>query len=217
MQRTYQFAEFSPTRAEGSVFDTLVAAGRRHRFADGVQLFHRGDVAHGFWLIETGHIMACRFGREGERILYVVMGPGDLIGDLACFGEVPQQVHAIAEGDVSAIWIDKSQMDGLLAQEPTLARWLLHSFANKLRRALDRIEGDQSLSAEARIARVLVDLAAREGPDLAMTQQELADLVGVSRVTAGQVLSRFANGALVRCGYGTISVVSAAGLNALTD
>ena len=27
MQRTYQFAEFSPTRAEGSVFDTLVAAG----------------------------------------------------------------------------------------------------------------------------------------------------------------------------------------------
>ncbi len=207
MQRTYQFAEFSPTRAEGSVFDKLVAAGRRHGFADNAPLFHRGDKALGFWLIESGHVMACRFGAEGERILYVVMGPGDLIGDLACFGEVTQQVSAIAEGDVSAIWIDRTQLDGLLAGEPALARWLLHSFANKLRSALDRIEGDQSYPAEARIVRVLADLAIHNGVLLELTQQELSDLVGVSRVTTGQVLTRLERMGLIARGYGHITIV----------
>ena len=212
MQRTYQFAEIGPTRAEGAIFTALIAAGRRHGFASGAQLIHRGDQAKGFWLIETGHVMACRFGREGERILYGVLGPGDLIGELACFGGVTQQVNAIAESDVSAVWLDMAQLDHLLASEPQLARWLLNSFANKLRAALNRIEGDQSLPAEARIARVLADLAANSGAELDITQQELADHVGVSRVTVGQVLTRFAAEGLIARGYGKIAVADIRGL-----
>ena len=134
MQRTYQFAEIGPTRAEGAIFDLLITAGRRHGFADGAQLIHRGDQAKGFWLIATGHVMACRFGREGERILYGVLGPGDLIGELACFGGVTQQVNAIAEGDVEAVWLDIAQMDQLLSAEPQLARWLLDSVLNESKR-----------------------------------------------------------------------------------
>ncbi len=208
MQRTYQFAEIGPTRAEGAIFDLLITAGRRHGFADGAQLIHRGDQAKGFWLIATGHVMACRFGREGERILYGVLGPGDLIGELACFGGVTQQVNAIAEGDVEAVWLDIAQMDQLLSAEPQLARWLLNSFANKLRAALNRIEGDHSLPADARIARVLADLAANDGAELDITQQELADHVGVSRVTIGQALARFAAEGLIARGYGKIQVIN---------
>lgn len=217
MQRTYQFAEISPTRAEGAIFEALIAAGRRHGFISGAQLIHRGDRAKGFWLIETGHVMACRFGRDGERILYGVLGPGDLIGELACFGGVKQQVNAIAEGDVSAVWLDIAQLDHLLASEPQLARWLLNSFANKLRAALNRIEGDQSLPAEARIARVLADLAVNDGAELDITQQELADHVGVSRVTIGQVLSQFAAEGLITRGYGRITVNDTAGLGQYTS
>lgn len=216
MQRTYQFADIGPTRAEGAIFALLRDAGRRHRFASGEQMVHHGDRATGFWLIETGNVMVCRFGSEGERILYVVMGPGDLIGDLACFGGVPQQVNALAEGAVTAIWLEMSRVDQLLATEPGLVRWLLHSFANKLRGALDRIEGDQSLSAEGRIARVLGDIAAQDGPDLSITQQQLADLVGVSRVTTGQILARLAADGMIERGYGKIAVIDAAGLIAVS-
>ena len=217
MQRTYHLAEIGPTRAEGAIFDVLIAVGRQHGFADGAQLIHRGDRAKGFWLIESGHVMACRFGREGERILYGVLGRGDVIGELACFGGVTQQVNAIAEGNVEAVWLDIAQMDHLLASEPQLARWLLNSFANKLRAALNRIEEDQSLPADARIARVLADLAASDGAELDVTQQELADHVGVSRVTIGQVLSQFAAEGLITRGYGRITVNDTAGLGQYTS
>jgi hypothetical protein len=50
--------------------------------------------------------MACRFNREGEQTVFVVLGAGDLIGELACFAGVTQQVHAMVEGEAVLVWIE---------------------------------------------------------------------------------------------------------------
>ena len=206
MQRTYHFSENTPTHARGHVFDKLVAAGKRQHFSSGAQVIHRGDPATGFWLIQNGHVMACRFGQEGERTLFAVLGPGDLIGELACLTGLTQQVNALAEGEVDLVWIDLSTLDRLLEGEPGFTRWLLSALAHKLRSALDRVEGSHNLPAETRIARVLADIAAIEGRELAMTQQEIADHVGVSRITVGKVLSKLRTEGLISLGYGKITV-----------
>ncbi len=156
--------------------------------------------------------MACRFTREGERILYGVLGSGDLIGELACFTGLLQQMNAFAEGSATLVWVPLPQIDGLLEDEPQFARWLLSAMAHKMRLALDRIEVDSSLSAKARIARVLADLVLEEGQDLEITQQQLADFIGVSRVTVGQVLGALEREGLVQRNYSRIRVCNAGGL-----
>lgn len=208
MQRTYHLSDFSQTHAEGDIFAALVAVGRRQRFPGGAQVLHQGDPGNGFWLIEKGHVMACRYGREGERTVFAVLGPGDLVGELACFAGVTQQVHAIVEGEAVLAWIDMTQVDRLLADDPRFARWLLGTLANKLRGALDRVEGDHNLPAQARIARVLANMAANGEVRVDMTQQQLADFVGVSRVTTGQVLARFEAEGLIERGYRNIRVLA---------
>lgn len=217
MQRTYHFSKIGPTRAEGDIFAMLVDAGRRQCFDHGTQVLHRGDPPTGFWLIEQGQVMACRFSREGERILYGVLGEGDLIGELACFTGLPQQMNAFAEGATCLVWIALGQIDSLLESEPRFARWLLNAMAHKMRTALDRIEVDSSLSAQARIARVLADLSLEQGPELDITQQQLADFVGVSRVTVGQVLSALESASAVERHYGKIRVVAPTKLAAIGD
>lgn len=199
------------------MFATLVELGVRKRFTSGSQVLHRGDPGTGFWLIESGHVMACRFGPEGERTLFAVLGPGDLIGELACFAGLPQQVHAIAEGEVQLVWIEMVQVERLLEEGPKFAKWLLSALANKLRLALDRVEGVQNLPAKARIARVLSDMAANEGRVLKISQQQLADFVGVSRVTTVQVLSQFAAEGLIERHYRQINVVDTPGLTAYSE
>jgi CRP-like cAMP-binding protein len=72
--------------------------------------------------------------------------------------------------------------------------------------SIDPAEAEVDLSAEARLARALADMAALEGPRLTCTQQELSDFIGVSRVTTGQILSRFAHAGLIKRGYGWIAV-----------
>lgn len=213
MQRTYHYAEIGPTRAEGDMFERLVALGRRQVFRNGDPVLHRGDPGNGFWLIESGNVMACRFGTEGERVLFAVLGRGDLIGELACFARLTQQVHAIAESEATLVWIDQSLIDQLLSEGPDFAQWLLFAMANKLRTALDRVEGGFTLPASARIARVLSELTANAGPVIDMTQQQLADHVGVSRVTAGQILRQFAEEGLIKRRYGKLEITDIEGLS----
>lgn len=155
-------------------------------------------------------MLACRFGLEGERTLFAVLGPGDVIGETACLTGSNQQVNAIVEGHCELVWIDLAALERLLDTEPQVTRWLLGNLASKLRVALDRVEGDQSLPAAARIAKVLAAIAAREGGDVAMRQQDLADLVGASRVTVGQVLSKLVKDGHLALGYRKITVIDPA-------
>jgi CRP-like cAMP-binding protein len=215
MQRTYQLSNVAPTRADDDMAALLVREGRRCHFAGGATIQQRGDRLDGFWLVEAGEVTVCRFGVDGGVTVYAVLGPGDLFGELAHFTNVPRQVDVVAEADAVLVRIEAAAIERLLAREPDFARWLLKSLANQLRVALDRIEGDRFLSAEARVARVLVDMVRRDGPALQTTQEALANFVGVSRVTAGQILGRFARSGIITPGYRKIVVTDAARLAAL--
>jgi len=195
----------------------IAARSRRYRFAGGETIQQRGDAANGFWLVEAGQVMVCRFGPEGDLTIYAVLGPGDLLGELAHFTGVLRQVDAVADSDAVLLRVEPATIDQLLSDEPDFARWLLKSLASQLRIALDRIEDDRSLSAEARVARALARFAAQDGPEIAITQQELADFVGVSRVTTGQALAALAAGGLVKRGYRQITVLDAGRLSSFAE
>lgn len=206
MQRTYQLSEIGPTRVEGELASLLLREGRRRSYAAGQVIQQQGDAGGGFWLVERGAVSVGRFDADGDATVFAVLGPGDLFGELAHFAGVPRQVDAVAESEAVLVRIDAPLVDRLLAQEPDFARWLLKSIANQLRLALDRIDRDRGLSAEARLALLLADMARRDGSELGVTQQALADLLGVSRVTVGQALGRLVEAGLVQVGYRRIVV-----------
>ncbi len=212
MQRTYQLSEMAPTRADDTIAQLLAATGQRLHFTPGAMIQQQGDSGDGFWLIESGSVTICRFGREGELTVYAVLGAGVLFGELAYFAQVPRQVDAVAEGEATLVRINAAQIDHLLDSRPDFARWLLRSLAGQLRSALNRIEGDRNLSAEERLARVLAGMAANQGGEIATTQQHLADLIGVSRITAGQVLAKLQADGLITRRYRRIAVLDHAAL-----
>ena len=208
MQRTYQLSEMAPTKADDDMTALLVRAGRRYRFDASAVVQQKGDRADGFWLIEAGNVSVCRFGEEGGVTIFAVLGPGDLFGELAHFTGVVRQVDVVAETDVTMIRVDTAAINALLDAEPAFARWLLKSLAHQLRSALNRIDGDRTLSAEDRVKRLLTDMVTRDGPELHITQEALANYVGVSRVTMGAILNRLSRAGLIQLGYRQIYVTN---------
>lgn len=75
-----------------------------------------------------------------------------------------------------------------------------------MRAAIDQIDGERQLSAQQRLIRLLVDMTRREGAELEISQQKLGELIGVSRVTSGQILRRLSQQGLISLKYGRISV-----------
>lgn len=215
MQRTYQLSEIAPTRAEGKLAELLLREGAVCHFAAGAMIQQQGDEGDGFWLIRSGTVTLCRFTPDGGVTVFGVLGPGDLFGELAYFAGLSRQVDALAEDDATLVRIGAPLIEHLLAREPEFAQWLLKSLSNQLRAALDRIEEGRQLSARQRVIRLLVDMARRDGPALTVSQQALGELIGVSRITAGQILRDLAAGGLIRLKYRRISVPDADDLAAL--
>lgn len=215
MQTSYQFTAMAPTRAEGPLATLLRRGGRTIGFSSGQVIQQRGDRGDGFWMIESGRVSICRFGRDGGVTVFAVLGEGDLFGELAHFTGTLRQVDAVAESEATLVKVGAAQIERLLATEPDFSRWLLTSLANQLRAALDRIDQDRNLQAEARLAQLLLDLFRRRGPDLPVTQQALADWAGMSRVTAGQVLRHMARLGAIQSSYGRIAIVDPSALAAL--
>lgn len=217
MQRAYQLSEISPTRAEGELAELLLREGTVCQFPSGALIQQKGDDGDGFWLVKSGTVSLCRFNANGDLTVFGVLGSGDLFGELAYFAGVTRQVDVVADEEATLVRINATLIERLLASEPEFARWLLKSLSNQLRAAIDQIDGERQLSAQQRLIRLLVDMTRRQGAELEISQQRLGELIGVSRVTSGQILRRLADNGLISLQYGRITVCDLVLLSAIAE
>ena len=98
-------------------------------------------------------------------------------------------------------------MDG----EPELARIIIASLTRQLHTTLERLDDLLRYPLKYRLGKSLLQLALAEGNDLLQVRQsELADIMGVSRVTVGKALSLFQKAGFIVLKYGSIKVVDRA-------
>ena len=187
----------------------LRAAAPPRRFADGQLIQSRGQAADGFWLIEAGAVSVGQFLPHGEFRGVALLGPGDSYGELAVLSGRPRIVDAVARGAASLRLIRGAAFERLLAANPGAMRALLGALAAQLQETLDLLAGIRRGTTAARAAGLVANFAggAGEGPrTVAVTQQEIADLLGVTRATANAALAELEQAGLLRRAYGRIEV-----------
>ena len=74
--------------------------------------------------------------------------------------------------------------------------------------AFNLIEASRNLSVPQRLAQALLQLSGNQddGAEITATQQDLADLVGVSRVSLGKALTGLQEAGMVEPGYGQVTI-----------
>lgn len=212
MQRSYHFALAERTRLSAADRTALAAEAVPRRFADGQFVQHQGDPGDAFWAVIEGNVLVGRYAEDGAFTAFAVLGPGDLFGELAFFTGVPRQVDAIANGPARLVAIDRPLLRRLMTADIGWAELLLRSLGRQLAVSLDIIDAERRLPASERLHRLLVAMAADapDGRTVRATQQQLADLLGVSRVTLGAALRTLDQAELVERRYGHIRLASAA-------
>ncbi|MEP2988545.1 MAG: Crp/Fnr family transcriptional regulator [Parasphingorhabdus sp.] len=190
-----------------SVANGLVERGRSIDFAKGQMIQQRGDPGTEFWHIKSGTVQIGRFSENGDWILFAVLGEGESFGEQAFLGEFPRMVDAIASSDCEIIKIGEAELQHLLETQADAARILLKTMAYTVQQTFDLVEAGRRLSTVERLAQALARQcgSAREA-EINMTQQDLADLIGVSRVSLGKALSELERKNLIVRGYGKLVV-----------
>jgi len=176
----------------------VLAAAKPERVSSRQLLQREGDPATRLWLLVTGRAAAYRVADEGGKLFLRWGVPGDVFG-LATIVRAPARylvtVEAVQEGSLLA-W-DLASCQALVLQCPSLSRAVNSVVSNYLDGLIEALAARSFLTAERRLARMLVVSArligrtGREGIELDLTNEQLAVTANVSLFTATRKLSKW--------------------------
>lgn len=115
----------------------LIAKSCQERsYPAGAMLFKQGDGGVGLYVLKAGHVrvMQARHPDRAEEEL-AVLGPGDVLGEMALLDDLPRSASVIAIEDVTALLLPVWDFRVAIRDNPEIALRLLAVMSRRLRKA----------------------------------------------------------------------------------
>ena len=214
-------------------WEKFTQLGIRRTFLKGSQVFDIANPISGVYLVTKGSVEVILYTQRGpEKVLYYV-GPGCIFGEVSCFvagdsGEARVQ----ARSDLECYFFSRETIEGTIArQHPELLIELIRAAAYKIRMYGVLLQDSLDNDNFVRVCKMLVHLANFKQADIQptqkvvsfqadMTQNDLARLMGIHRVTVAKalgnlrgmgILEHFSKKSVLICDYSALYSLVAEG------
>ena len=180
------------------LLDRVAGLATLHMAEKSEVLWNTGDPSDALTVVVSGRVKIVRHAEAGDVILEM-FGPGEAVGAVAVYNQIPYPATAIAMEPTTLLRLPRRDWFDLLERDPAFTRAVLLAMT-RLNMALTRkLAAMHGTRVPARIASLFLSLAARMGRDtpegvelpLALTRQEIAELVGTTVESAIRVMSRW--------------------------
>jgi CRP-like cAMP-binding protein len=179
-----------------ALLDRCPQACARHQLEPGRFVYQPADVDTTIYLLEKGLVKIGSLGAMGERVLYDLLQPGELFGDLDYLDEAEFFEFAQAATPLSILAIHRPTFRHAVVHDPGLAAWFQETLVRRWHRAETRLLHRSSESVAERIDRLnrqyatpIPDAHNRlHHPLDRLSLQEIGDLVGTTRQTVSRTI-----------------------------
>jgi CRP/FNR family cyclic AMP-dependent transcriptional regulator len=135
----------------------------------------------------------------GRDAILSILGSGDVIGEMSLIDSVGRSANVVTLEDSLMLWMDRVSFYYMLDNFPPIARNLVKILSARVRLSDQMIQSLSTLDVNGRVARQLLAFAERYGQEangtlkirIALTQSDIADLVGASRKRVNQTMVLF--------------------------
>lgn len=167
-------------------------------FEKGEIIYSAGDIGNKLYVPHKGRVKISRISSNGKEQVIRVVGPGDFLGELSLFNEVPLQEDAQALENTTMCVIEGKKLKVLMAKYPEITFKLMGELSNRLEMAENLIEDINLRTVEERLAVALLKLAG-DGDEvvLNMTKGDFASQIGMSQETLSRRLTAFQEQGLI--------------------
>ena len=214
MEHTINACGHANSTVHENMQSLIEQSGSVRKYAKDEIIYLQGDTAQSFCYIKKGSVKVYMNSVDGNEKTLNTARHGEIIGEGAFFDKKPRVSSAKALTNTEVIMIDKKRLTDIIAQHPTLAFELLEILANRIRLLSSQLDSMTFMQADARIAGLLLE---SDNGSVAITHEEIANTVGVSRVTVSKTLSRFAKSGYISTEYRRILIKSREGLEKLVN
>jgi CRP/FNR family transcriptional regulator/CRP/FNR family cyclic AMP-dependent transcriptional regulator len=169
------------------------------RFGESQVIFHHGDPGGLLYIITAGKVKISYTMPDGQEALLAILGAGDFFGELALLDDAPRSATAEAMDRTETLTLHRDDFIGYIGENPAFAYHVMRTLAKRIRHLNDQIGDVFFLDLNGRLARTLLKLADDHGRpvaegtliDITLTQTELAEMTGATRVSINKTLGRF--------------------------
>ena len=161
----------------------------QREYRPGEMIFRPTPHPNSVYLLERGLVRIYRVSPSGTEITFGYVHPGQIFGELAIFSSRPRESYAKTVR-TSLVWrLGREAIHEVLASHPGIVLAVTRQVGSRMKRIESRIEHLVFRSVPSRVAGILLELAEDLGRreahalviELAISQEEMATLVGASR------------------------------------
>lgn len=181
--------------------------------SDGTCLFRPGDAGQAFLIVTSGAVRVEQTNSAGRTVVLYRVEAGDscVLTTTCLLSDVPYSGYGYAEGTVQAVAIPLATFRALLASDPRFQELVFRGFATRVGELTTVIDDLLEHRTDLRLARWL---ARQTGPQLQMTQHEVAQELGTAREVVSRALKSFETRGWIQIGRGTITLLHPEALRA---
>lgn len=169
------------------------------RFGTGQIVFHHGDPGGLLYIVSKGKVKITHSTADGQEAMLAIVGAGDFFGELALLDDSPRSATAEALEPTETLTLHREDFMRYIQDNPDFALHVLQTMARRIRRLNNQVSDIFFLDLPARLARQLLELADEHGRETAdgiliqisLTQTDLAEMTGATRVSINKALGRF--------------------------
>ena len=190
------------------------------RYKKGQTLFYEGTRPMGLFCINTGKVKVYKISSEGKEQILKLAKPGDFLGYRALISEEFYNSSATVIEEGAICYIPKTDFLNLLNSNPQFFRRMAKQVAHELGTMEQKLVTIAQKSVRERLAATLLMLKETYGMegdesdliDIALSREDLANIIGTATETVIRLLSDFKNQQLISLQGKKIKVLDSRGL-----
>mgnify|MGYP001765432413 CR=1 FL=1 len=188
----------------------------------GGYLCHVGDRLDCWVGLTEGLLKLSIVTRDGKSMTFAGIATGGWFGEGSLLKNEARRYDVIALRPSKLVMLERATFLWLFENSVGLNRYLVRHFNERLSQFMAQVQFDRTLNATERLARNIAWLFnpvfyPRVKTHIQITQEEVADLCGLSRQSVNQTIRLLEGAGLIRLENGGITVVNLAGLEQFGD
>ncbi len=205
---------------EPEALDQLCRYAKHTTLKRGTTIVTKGDPGNSLIVVISGTIKISVSSPDGRSAILNLIGPGEIFGEVAIFDGRARTADATANTNCEIYVIDRRDFIPFVRSQPTLAMKFIELLCTRLRWTSDQVEEVILQNLPGRLASALLRLTEKHklapaGRTIAITQQEISEMVGMTRESINKQLRAWAARNWVRLEHGAIVVLNAVPLEEL--
>ena len=188
----------------------------------GATIFSKGDPGNSLYAVISGTVKISISSPDGRNAILNLVGPGETFGEMSVLDGQTRSADATANTNCEIYVIDRRDFLPFMRNQPALSMKFIELLCARLRWTSDQVEQVILQDLPGRLASALLRLVERRKLEpasrtIAITQQEIGEMVGMTRESINKQLRAWAARSWVRLEHGAIVVLDAVSLRELAE